>query len=93
MTLILSGSDDMRITAGEFQKDIGRYQDAALTEPVTITLNGQEQTVIISAEEYHRLKRRDRQVLGLDDFTPEDAAAIRAAEPSAEAADFDHELK
>jgi hypothetical protein len=48
---------------------------------------------MISADEYHRLKRPDRQVLGLDDFTEADLAAIRAAQPPAETADYDHELK
>jgi hypothetical protein len=32
--------------------------------------------VIISAEEYQRLKRRDRQVLGLDDFTEASPNAV-----------------
>jgi hypothetical protein len=40
----------------------------ALVQPVAVTRNGRERTVLISVEEYHRLKRRDRQVLGLEDF-------------------------
>lgn len=83
----------IRITAVEFQKNIGRYQDAALTQPVTVTRNGRDRTVVISAEEYQRLKRRDRIVLGLDDFTREDLKEIRASEAPAEAAQFDHEMK
>jgi len=81
----------IRVTAVEFQKKIGLYQDAALSQPVTVTRNGRDRTVVISAEEYHRLKRRDREVLGLDDFTAEDLAAIRDAEAPADAAQFDHE--
>jgi hypothetical protein len=34
-------------------------------------------------------KKRNRQVLGLDDFTEADLAAIRAAEPPPEAAEND----
>jgi prevent-host-death family protein len=83
----------VRVSSAEFQKHIGRYQDVALVQPVTITRNGRDRTVMISAEEYHRLKRRDRQVLGLEDFTDSDLASIRAAEPPAETALFDHELK
>ena len=83
----------VKITSAEFQRNIGHYQDIALTQPVTVTRNGRERTVVISADEYHRLKRRDREVLGLDDFTGDDLAAIRAAEPSPEASAFDHELK
>lgn len=86
--------DDMvRVTAVQFQRNIGRYQDLALTQPVAVTRNGRERTVVISAEEYHRLKRRDREVLGLGDFTEADLEVIRSAEPPADTAKFDHELK
>ena len=83
----------LRVPAAEFQKNVGRYSDVALTQPVTVTRNGRDRTVVLSADEYHRLKRRDRDVLGLDDFTEADLAAIRAAEPSRAAAEFDPELK
>ena len=43
-----------------------------MTQPVAVTRNGRERTVMISAEEYHRLKRRDRQVLSLEDFSAAD---------------------
>ena len=81
------------VTSAEFQKNIGLYQDMALTQPVTVTRNGRERTVVISAEEYHRLKKRDREVLGLEDFTLADVDAIRRAEPPASMAQFDSELK
>jgi PHD/YefM family antitoxin component YafN of YafNO toxin-antitoxin module len=83
----------VRVSASEYSKNVGRYQDIALVEPVTVTRNGRDRTVTISAEEYHRLKRRDREVLTLDDFTEDDLRAIRDAKPPHEAADFDHELK
>ena len=86
-------SDMVRVPATEFQKNVGRYSDVALTQPVTVTRNGRDRTVMLSAAEYQRLKRRDRDVLGLDDFTEADLAAIRAAEPSSAAAEFDSELK
>jgi prevent-host-death family protein len=81
------------VTSAEFQRDFGRYQDLALTEPVTVTRNGRERLVVLSAEEYRRLKQRDREVLGLDDFTDADLQAIRAAEPPTDAAAFDHETR
>jgi hypothetical protein len=62
-----------------------------LTQPVIITWNGRDCTVMISVEEYHRLKRRDRQVLAAWEFPPQRLEAIRRAEPPAEAAAFDHE--
>ena len=49
--------------------------------------------MLISAEEYARLKRRDRQVLSLADFSAADLAALESARPPAEAIAFDHELK
>jgi PHD/YefM family antitoxin component YafN of YafNO toxin-antitoxin module len=82
----------IKVSSAEFQRNIGRYQDMALTQPVAVTRNGRERTVMISTEEYNRLKRRDRQVLGLDDFTEEMIEAIAKAEPPEEAKQFDHEL-
>jgi PHD/YefM family antitoxin component YafN of YafNO toxin-antitoxin module len=82
----------IQVPAGEFQRHIGRYQDMALTQPVAVTRNGRERTVMISAEEYYRLKRRDRQVLALSDFTDADIAALKATRAPEASKDFDHEL-
>jgi PHD/YefM family antitoxin component YafN of YafNO toxin-antitoxin module len=51
-----------------------------MTEPVTITRDGRDQLVLLSAEEYDRLKRRDRRVVRLEDFTDEEMALIAQAE-------------
>jgi prevent-host-death family protein len=48
----------IKVSAAEFQRNIGRYQDLALREPVAVTRNGRERTVMISVEEYRRLTRR-----------------------------------
>ncbi len=82
-----------RVSSTEFQKKVGLYQDMALTEPLTITRNGREKVVVLSAEEYHRLKRRDREVLRVEDLSAEDLKAIAAATPPAETASFDHEVE
>jgi prevent-host-death family protein len=84
--------DVLKVSAADFQRNIGRYQDIALRQPVAVTRNGRESCVLISTEEYRRLKRREREVLGIEDFTEADAEAARRARPSAEAAAFDHEL-
>lgn len=52
----------VRVSSTEFGKEVGRYQDIALSQPVIVTRNGRDRTVMISAVEYARLKRRDRQV-------------------------------
>lgn len=83
----------VKISSAEFQKNFGRYQDVALKEPVTVTRNGRDRTVLLSIEEYERLKRRDRRVMSLDDFTDEDIAAIEQAQVPPEAAQFNHEVE
>jgi prevent-host-death family protein len=83
----------LKVSAAEFQRNIGRYQDLALRQPVAVTRNGRESCVLLSTEEYRRLKRRDREVLRIEDFTEADAEAVRRARPSAESAAFNHELK
>jgi PHD/YefM family antitoxin component YafN of YafNO toxin-antitoxin module len=89
----MSMNEMVRVTAGEFGREVGRFQDLALTRPVIITRNGRDRTVMISVEEYRRLKRRDRRVLGAEDFTEEQVEAIRRSEPPPESAAFNHEWK
>lgn len=83
----------IKVSAAEFQRNIGRYQDLALTQPVAVTRNGRERTVMISVDEYLRLKRRERQVLGLDDFSDADIAALEATRAPELSKAFDNELK
>src|SRR5947209_606372 len=45
------------VTAAEFQRHFGRYQDEALTQPVAITRNGRERLVMMSVDEYRELNR------------------------------------
>ncbi len=75
------------VPAAEFQRNIGAYQDRALTEPVFVTRNGREKTVLLSVEEYRRLKRRDREALAVEQLSDDDLTAISAAEAPAE---FNH---
>ena len=48
------------VTAGEFVRQFSHYSDVALNRPVTITKNGRARNVMISVEEYERLKSRDQ---------------------------------
>ena len=45
-----------------------------------------------SKEAHRRLKKRDRDVLGIADFTAADIVAVRRAEPPQAAEAFNHEL-
>ena len=67
------------VTITQLQRHIGEIQDLVLKEPVCITRNGREKYILLSAEEYHRLKRRDRQVLGVEDLSEEDIRDVAAA--------------
>jgi prevent-host-death family protein len=81
------------VTSAEFQRAFGRYREAALQAPVTITNHGRESLVLISADEYRRLKSRDRDSLLVTELSPSDLDAIAKAEIPSEAAEFDDELK
>ncbi len=83
----------MKVSTAEFIKNYGTLADKALTEPVTITKNGRDRLVIVSADEYARLKRRDRRVVRLEDFSEEEMALIAKADVPSEHAHLDDELK
>jgi prevent-host-death family protein len=85
-------TDPLKVSAAEFQRQSGRYFDLALTQPVVITRNGRDRTVMISTEEYQRLKRRDREVLAASDFSEAELQEIAGTSPPSDADAFDDEL-
>jgi prevent-host-death family protein len=89
----MRNTEIMTVTAAEFHRNLGRYQDIALTKPVAITKNGRERTVLVSAEEYARLKRRDRQVVLPGELTDREIEAIRNAKVPDEYGYLNEELK
>jgi len=58
-------------SAAELVRQFSHYSDLALKEPVFVTKNGRERNVLLSVDEYERLKLRDRQVFLAED-TPEE---------------------
>jgi prevent-host-death family protein len=78
------------VTSAEFQRNLGLYQDKALAEPVIITKNGRERLVLVSVEEYHRLKRR---ALAVEDLSAEQIAALERARMPKGHEHLDAELK
>ena len=66
----------MKVSTAEFIKNYGTLADKALTEPLTITKNGRDRFVLVEAGEFERLKRRDRKVVRLEDFTAEEMDLI-----------------
>jgi PHD/YefM family antitoxin component YafN of YafNO toxin-antitoxin module len=83
----------MKVSTADFVKNYGALADQALSEPLTITRNGRDRLVVLSAEEYARLKRRDRRVVKLEECTAEEIAAIEAAEVAPEYDHLNDELK
>jgi prevent-host-death family protein len=84
-------SGNAKVSTAELIRNFGPLADKALTEPLTITKNGRDRLVLLSTEEYARLKRRDREVILPGQLTAEERAAIAAAEVPGEY-DFDREL-
>ncbi len=70
----------IRLSSTEFGKEVGRHQDAAPSQPVVVTRNGRDRTVMISVEEYQRLKRRDRRVFATGEAPEEIVEAVRNSE-------------
>ena len=68
------------VSAAELQRNIGRYQDIALREPVAVTRNGRESCVLLSTDEFKRLMRRDRRVVLSENLSEDEIAAIAASE-------------
>lgn len=63
-------SDRVRVTASEFHRAFGALSDRALKEPISITKQGRDHLVLLSAAEYARLKR-NRRVVGLAEDLPD----------------------
>jgi prevent-host-death family protein len=82
-----------RVTANEFQQAFGALSDKARHEPVVITKHGRDSLVVMSGEEWNRLKRRDRRA-GLTAELPEEwVEAVRSAKVPDGFAHLDAELK
>jgi prevent-host-death family protein len=80
------------VSSGDFLKAYGRICETALREPVSITSHGRERLVLLSADEYRRLKQNDRTALYPWELADNELRALEAAEPPAAAAEFDHEV-
>jgi prevent-host-death family protein len=82
----------LTVTSGDFLKAYGRISDAAMREPVSITNHGRERLVLLSADEYRRLKANDRQPLYPWELGDDDLKALAVAEAPSAARAFDHEV-
>ncbi|MBR0758445.1 type II toxin-antitoxin system prevent-host-death family antitoxin [Bradyrhizobium jicamae] len=68
------------LSASEFQERVGEALDRALSQPVLITKHGRPRNVVLSYDEYERLRARDRLAVRAEELTDEDIAALEASE-------------
>ncbi len=81
-----------RVTSSEFQQAFGALSDKARHEPVVITKHGRDSLVVMAAEEWERLKRRDRRVGLTTELSEEWIEAVRSAKVPDEYAHLDDDL-
>ena len=82
------------VTSADLRKQFGRCRELALKQPVSVTHHGRESLVVLSVDEFKRLKALDtRQALYAWELPEELANALEEAEPPAFTAQFDRELE
>ncbi len=84
---------DTHVTSAELQKAFGLYREKAMKNPVVITNHGRESLVLMSAEEYRRLKTLDRRALHPQELNEAEIEALEKAEIAPEAMAFNHEYQ
>lgn len=60
------------VTAAEIQKNFGKFSELALREAVSITRQGRKSLVLLSADEYERLKSFDDRQVFLAEEIPDE---------------------
>jgi prevent-host-death family protein len=70
-----------KISATEFQRDVGRYQDLAQHTPVAITRDGRDHAVLMSAELFEVITkgRVARRIEDADEATLDEIAGASVA--------------
>jgi prevent-host-death family protein len=81
------------LSASEFQDRVGEALDRSLSQPVLITKHGRPRNVVLSYDEYERLRARDRRAVRAEDLTDEDIAAIETSEMAPGYEHLDAELE
>ena len=76
----MSQSETRSIPASEVAKRFDHYRYEAATGPILISEDGCPDTVLLSYDEFVRLKRRDRHAHDLDDLPQHLVTAIFEAE-------------
>jgi len=74
----------MRVSSAEFLKKYGALSDKALSEPVTITRNGRDRLVLMSAEAFQRMSSYAPRARRIEELTDDELEMISEARVSAE---------
>jgi PHD/YefM family antitoxin component YafN of YafNO toxin-antitoxin module len=77
----------MRVSSAEFLRKYGALSDKALSEPVTITRNGRDRLVLVSAEAFQRMSRYAPRARRVEELTEDELDLINEARVSS---DHDH---
>ena len=76
-----------QVSSADVQKNFGEYRVAAENEPVQVMHYNKPSVVIVSAEEYNRLKARDKMSMPTEDLPEWLVEQIAASEMDAK---YDH---
>ena len=82
----------MKVSSTEFHQNVGRYLDMAMREPITITKNGRNHTVLVSADFFETIMKR-RVARHVEDLDEAATKAIAEAQVPVRYAHLDDELK
>ena len=81
-----------RVPASEFQREFGRLRRVAHREAVIVTSHGRDDVVLVSAEEYQRLRSLYRRAMHVSELSQEEIVALGKVDIPAEAARYNHEM-
>jgi prevent-host-death family protein len=82
-----------KVTAGEFQREFGRYRALAQREAVMITNHGRDDVVLLGAEDYARLRRYEQKAMHVSELPAAVIDELGSRNISKAAAQFDHEYE
>ncbi|TWB37202.1 type II toxin-antitoxin system Phd/YefM family antitoxin [Nitrospirillum pindoramense] len=74
----------------DLQRNGAKVQEAALREPVSVTYHGRDRLVILSVDEFERLKQRDKMVIAIEEMPEEFLRSLQEPYYDAEQAALDH---
>lgn len=79
-----------RFTSLDLQRNTARVQEAAMREAVAVSYHGRDRLVILSIDEFERLKRRDKAVIAMEEMPEEFIRALQEPYFDAGQAALDH---